>query len=68
MDLARCRQCFLDADPATYHRRYEALRAIVVEWLPQNEGADEYGSPHGSIRQPVHQLRTAVRLGPPPPF
>ena len=61
MDLDRCRQFFLDADSATYHRQYEALRAIFVDRLPQNDVADEYGYTHGSMRQLVHQFRTAIR-------
>jgi hypothetical protein len=68
MDDARCRQFFLDADPATYHRRYEALRAVFVEGLPQDEAAARFGFTHGSMRQLVHGFRTAVRSGSPPPF
>jgi len=43
MDDTCCRQFFLDADSTTYHRQYEALRAIFVERLPQNDVADKYG-------------------------
>ena len=68
MDLARCRRFFLDADSATYHRQYEALRAIFVDGLPQNDVADKYGYTHGSMRQLVHQFRTAIRSDSPPPF
>jgi hypothetical protein len=68
MDLARCRQFFLDADSATYHRQYEALRAIFVDGLPQNDVADKYGYTHGSMRQLVHQFRAAIRSDSPPPF
>jgi hypothetical protein len=68
MDDARCRQSFLDADPATYHRRYEALRAVFVEGLPQDEAAARFGSTHGSMRQLVHGFRAAIRSGSPPPF
>ena len=68
MDDARCRQFFLDADPATYHRRYEALRAVFVEGLPQDEAAARFGFTHGGMRQLVHGFRTALRSGSPPPF
>ena len=68
MDDTRSRQFFLDADSTTYHRQYEALRAVFVEGLPQNEVAARYGLTHGSMRQLVHQFRTAIRSNSPPPF
>ncbi len=68
MEDTSCRQFFTDADSATYHRQYEALRAIFVDGLRQNDVADRYGYTHGSIRQLVHQFRTAIRSGSPPPF
>ena len=68
MDLDRCRQFFLDADSATYHRQYEALRAIFVDRLLQNDVADKYGYTHGSMRQLVHQFRTAIGSDSSPPF
>ena len=68
MDDTRCRQFFVDADPATYHRRYEALRAVFVEGLAQNEAAARFGFTHGSMRQLVHEFRVALRSGSPPPF
>lgn len=68
MDDDRCRQFFVEADSTTYHRQYEALRAIFVEGLSQNEAADRYGYTHGSMRQLVHRFRTAIRAGSPPPF
>ena len=36
--------------------------------LPQNDVADKYGYTHGSMRQLVHQFRTAIRSDSPPPF
>src|SRR4051812_41992892 len=68
MGLDRCRQFFLDADSATYHRQYEALRAIFVDGLPQDDVAGKFGYTHGSMRQLVHQFRTAIRSDSPPPF
>jgi hypothetical protein len=68
MDDTRCRQFFLDADAATYQRQYEALRAVFVDGLPQNDVAENYGYTHGSMRQLVHWFRTAMRSGSHPPF
>jgi hypothetical protein len=68
MDDTRCRRFFLDADSATYQRQYEALRAIFVDGLPQNDVAENYGYTHGSMRQLVHWFRTAMRSDSAPPF
>jgi hypothetical protein len=68
MDDDRCRQFFMEAGSTTYHRQYEALRAIFGEGLPQNEAADKDGYTHGSMRQLVHRFRIAIRSGSPPPF
>jgi hypothetical protein len=68
MDATRCRRFFLEADSATYHRQYEALRAIFVDGLPQNDVADRFGYTYGSMRQLVHRFRTAIRSDSPPPF
>jgi hypothetical protein len=68
MDDTGCRRFFLDADSATYQRKYEALRAIFVDGLAQNDVAERYGYTHGSIRQLVHGFRAAIRSGSPPPF
>ena len=68
MDDIRCRRFFLDANAATYQRQYEALRAVFVDGLPQNDVAENYGYTHGSMRQLVHGFRTAMQAGSPPPF
>jgi hypothetical protein len=68
VDDSRSRQFFLDANSTTYHRQYEALRAVFVEGLAQNEVAAKYGFTHGSLRQLVHQFRTAIQSNSPPPF
>jgi hypothetical protein len=68
MDDTRCRLFFSDADSTTYHRQYEALRAVFVEGLPQNDVAARYGFTHGSMRQLVHGFRDAIRSGSIPPF
>ena len=61
MEDTSCRRFFTDADSATYHRQYEALRAIFVDGLRQNDVADRYGYTHGSLRQLVHRFRAAIR-------
>jgi hypothetical protein len=58
----------LDANSPTYHRQYEALRAVFVEGLPQNEAAARYRFTHGGMRQLVHEFRTAIRSNSPPPL
>jgi hypothetical protein len=68
MDDTRCRRYVLDADSATYQRQYEALRAIFVDGLAQNDVAEKYGYTHGSMRQLVHGFRTGMRSGSLPPF
>jgi hypothetical protein len=68
MEDISCRRFFTDADSATYHRQYEALRAIFVDGLRQNDVAERYGYTHGSLRQLVHQFRTAICSGSLPPF
>ncbi len=68
MEDTSCRQFFTDADSTTYHRQYEALRAIFVDGLRQDDVANRYGYTHGSMRQLVHQFRTAIRSGSIPPF
>ena len=55
----------------TYHRRYEALRAIIVDGRPQKEVADALGFQYRSIRQLVYefrQLRDADRVSTESPF
>jgi hypothetical protein len=68
MDDNPCRRFFLDADSTTYHRQYEALRAIFVEGLPQHDVADQYGYTYASMRQLVHRFRTTIRSKDRPPF
>lgn len=68
MEDTSCRRFFTDADSTIYHRQYEALRAIFVDGLRQDDVADRYSYTHGSMRQLVHQFRTAIRSGSPPPF
>jgi transposase len=41
----------------TYHRRYEALRAVIVEGRSQKEVADTFGFRYRSVRQLVYEFR-----------
>lgn len=41
----------------TYHRRYEALRAVIVDGRSQKEVADAFGFQYRSIRQLVYEFR-----------
>jgi transposase-like protein len=44
----------------TYHRRYEALRAVIVDGRSQKEVADEFGFQHHSLRQLVYEFRRSL--------
>jgi DNA-directed RNA polymerase specialized sigma24 family protein len=41
----------------TYHRQYEALRAVFVDGRSQKEVAEEFGFQHSSLRQLVYEFR-----------
>jgi transposase len=41
----------------TYHRRYEALRAVIVDGRSQKEVAGEFGFEYGSLRQLLREFR-----------
>ncbi len=46
------------AEPTnTFHRRYEALRAIFVEGRSQKDVAEEFGFTYGAVRQLVFDFR-----------
>jgi hypothetical protein len=56
MDDSACLGYF--AQPTqTYHRRYEALRAVFVEGRSQKEVANEFGFTYGAMRQLVFEFR-----------
>ena len=40
-----------------YHRRYEAMRAVMVDGRPQKEVAGAFGFQYGSFRLLVHEFR-----------
>ena len=58
MDDTQCQDYF--AKPThTYHRQYEALRAVFVEGRRQKEVARSFGYSYDSFRQLVRQFRRA---------
>jgi hypothetical protein len=67
MDDTLCRRFFLQPTVPP-QRQYEALRAVFVETLPQNDVARHFGYSYAALRQLVHQFRTACAAGVPPPF
>lgn len=48
---------FFEQPTQTYHRRYEALRAIFVDQRSQKEVAQASGFPYNSMRQLVREFR-----------
>jgi hypothetical protein len=56
MDDARCRE-FFSQPTHSYHRRYEALRAVFLDGRPQKEVADRFGFRYSSMRQLVYEFR-----------
>ena len=56
MDDTACRE-FFTQPTQTYHRRYEALRAVFAGGRPQKEVADEFGFTYGAMRQLVLEFR-----------
>jgi hypothetical protein len=67
MDGQLCRRFFLE--PAlTFHRRYEALRAVFVDERPVEEIAKQYGYKHAAFKVTVSRFRAQCREGCIPPF
>jgi len=50
----------------TYHRQYEALRAVMVDGRSQKEVAETFGFQYGSLRLLVHEFRRSFALEPQP--
>lgn len=48
---------FFEQPTQTYHRRYEALRAVFVDQRSQKEVAQEFGFTYDSMRQLVREFR-----------
>jgi hypothetical protein len=56
MDDARCHE-FFSQPTQTYHRQYEALRAIFIERRPQKDVAEQFGFEYSTMRQLVYEFR-----------
>ena len=66
MDDEHCRRFFLEPE-LTFHRRYEALRAIFIEGHPLAEVAQQYGYKPTSLNAMISTFRTQCRHGRIPP-
>jgi hypothetical protein len=56
MDDSACQEYFTQPTH-TYHRRYEALRAVFMEGRSQKDVANEFGFTYGAMRQLVFEFR-----------
>ena len=41
----------------TYHRQYEALRAVIVDGRSQKDVAEDFGYQYSSLRQLMYDFR-----------
>ena len=53
-------QRFFTQPTQTYHRRYEALRAVIVDHRSQKDVAEEFGFQYHTLRQLVYEFRRDV--------
>lgn len=56
---------FFEQPTQTYHRRYEALRAVFVDQRSQKEVAQTFGFTYDSMRQLVREFRQGCNAGAP---
>jgi hypothetical protein len=49
-------------------RRYEAIRAVIIEGQPLPAAAARFGFAYGTLRNLVAQFRSCIRQGRTPPF
>ena len=64
-------QKFFTQPTQTYHRRYEALRAVIVDDRSQKDVAEEFGFQYHTLRQLVSEFRRdfdAEQASTVPPF
>jgi hypothetical protein len=61
------RRFFLEPE-LTFHRRYEALRAILVDEEPIDRVAERFGYKNSAMRSLVSRFRADRRRGVTPPF
>src|SRR6266849_1715520 len=67
MDDPRFQQFFVNPQQ-TLHRRYEAIRAVVIEGQALPAVAARFGFAYGTLRNLVAQFRACIRQGRTPPF
>lgn len=67
MDDQPCRSFFLEPR-STFHRRYEALRAVFVEGRPAAEIAARFGYKPAAFNVLISRFRSQVRHENIPPF
>lgn len=67
MEVDRDRQFFLDPQQ-TFHRQYEALRAVFVEEQPLEAAASRFGYKVSTLQSMVSRFRADRRSGVIPPF
>jgi Helix-turn-helix domain len=67
MEDHRCRQYFLEPQE-TFQRRYEALRAVVVDGQSLTDVAEHFGFKVSALRSLVSRFRAARRRDLVPPF
>lgn len=60
MDDTRCYQFFLEPVDLQ-QRKYEALRAVFIDQVPQNEVAARFGFSHEFVRRMVSDFRRQRR-------
>jgi hypothetical protein len=56
MDDTPYRQ-FFEQPAHSYHRQYEALRAVFIDGRPQKEVAEQFGFQYSTMRQIVYEFR-----------
>ena len=61
------RRFFLEPEQ-TFHRRYEALRAILVDEEPIDRVAERFGYKPSAMRSMLSRFRADRRRGATPPF
>ena len=67
MEGSHDRRFFLEPEQ-TFHRRYEALRALLVDDEPIDHVAERFGYQTSALRSMVSRFRAARRRGVTPPF
>lgn len=59
---------FFNQPACPAQRQYEALRAVFIDGLSQQDAATQFGYSYAALRQLVHEFRQACAAGTTPPF